>query len=107
MRLLRPLRQRGIALLWGGLATSAIGDQLYTVAITWIAVETLGGAAGYLSALQAGMTLATALAVGGWADRRDDRTMMIGADAARALALALLVATATATGRTSAVALVA
>ncbi|HKM62391.1 MAG TPA: MFS transporter [Acidisphaera sp.] len=106
MMLLRPLRQRAIALLWSGLATSAIGDQLYNVAITWIAVEALGAAAGYLSALQASMTLTTALVVGGWADRRDDRTMMIGADAARALALALLVATAMTTGRTSAAALV-
>ena len=106
MRLLRPLRQRAIALLWGGLATSAIGDQLYNVAITWIAVEALGAAAGYLSALQAGMTLLTALAVGGWADTRDDRSMMIGADLARALGLALLVAATVAIGRTPASALI-
>lgn len=29
MRLLRPLRTREVALLWGGLSLSAVGDQLY------------------------------------------------------------------------------
>jgi hypothetical protein len=48
MRLLRPLRDAPIALLWGGLATSAVGDQLYAVVLSWIAVAVFGAAAGYL-----------------------------------------------------------
>lgn len=38
MGILRPLRGRSMALLWGGLSLSAVGDQLYAVALTWIAV---------------------------------------------------------------------
>jgi MFS transporter, DHA3 family, macrolide efflux protein len=41
-----------MALLWGGLSMSSIGDQLGIVAIAWIAVSAFGPAAGYLAALQ-------------------------------------------------------
>src|SRR3712207_5491034 len=34
-RLLRPLRTPAVALLWGGLAASAIGDQLFAVVLSW------------------------------------------------------------------------
>ena len=80
MRLLRPLRDVPIALLWGGLATSAVGDQLYAVVLSWIAVAVFGAAAGYLTALQAAIVLMTALGSGRWADRRAHRSVMIGAD---------------------------
>ena len=48
MRVLAPLRQKDIALLWGGLAISAVGDQLYLVALVWIATRLLAiiGSAG-------------------------------------------------------------
>jgi MFS transporter, DHA3 family, macrolide efflux protein len=46
MGILRPLRGRSMALLWGGLSLSAVGDQLYAVALTWIAVGVLGSNAG-------------------------------------------------------------
>ena len=45
-----PPRYRAVALLWGGLATSAVGDQLYAVALAWIGVSVFGARAGYLSA---------------------------------------------------------
>ncbi len=99
MRIVQPLRVRAIALLWGGLATSAVGDQLYNVAIAWIAVGVLGAAAGYLSAAQALIATATALLAGAWADARDDRRLMIAADLVRAGVLAALVALWLATGR--------
>ena len=92
MRLLRPLRDVPIALLWGGLATSAVGDQLYAVALSWIAVAVFGAAAGYLTALQAAIVLMTALGSGRWADRRAHRSVMIGADLARAAVLLVVVA---------------
>jgi len=91
MRLLRPLRDVPIALLWGGLATSAVGDQLYAVVLSWIAVGVFGAAAGYLTALQAAIILLTALGSGRWADRRPHRSVMIGADLSRATVLLVVV----------------
>lgn len=89
--LLRPLRDPALALLWGGLATSAVGDQLFIVVLSWVAVGVLGTAAGYLTALQAAVVLATALFGGRWADRRAHRRLMIAADLGRAGVLVLLV----------------
>ncbi len=89
---LRPLRDPALALLWGGLATSAIGDQLFSVALAWIAVQALGTAAGYLNALQAATILAVALLAGRWADRRDHRRVMIAADLFRAATLLAVIA---------------
>ena len=66
VRLFRPLRDVPIALLWGGLATSAVGDQFYAVALSWIAVAVFGAAAGYLTALKAATVLVTALGSGRW-----------------------------------------
>ena len=76
-----------MALLWGGLSLSAIGDQLYAVALTWIAVGVFGSNAGYLSALQALIVLMTVLGIGRWADGWDQRHSMVGADLARAAVL--------------------
>lgn len=99
MRLLRPLRDTPIALLWAGLATSAVGDQLYAVALSWIAVSVFGAAAGYLGALSAAVVLLTALGCGAWADRRPNRAMMIAADGVRAVVLLLVMAVWLSTGR--------
>lgn len=92
MRILTPLRRGRLALVWGGLALSAIGDQLYGVALIWLAVGTLGPAAGYLSALQAAAVLVAALFGGRWAEGWDHRRAMIGADLVRAFALLVLAA---------------
>jgi MFS transporter, DHA3 family, macrolide efflux protein len=87
MRILRPLRGRSMALLWGGLSLSAIGDQLYAVALTWIAVGVLGPNAGYLSALQAFIGLLAVLFIGIWADRWEQLRSMIAADLVSAAVL--------------------
>jgi DHA3 family macrolide efflux protein-like MFS transporter len=89
--LLRPLRNGAVALLWSGLSLSALGDQLYAVALVWVAVGVFGPAAGYLTALQAGCGLLAALFTGRWADRWDRRRAMAGADLARASILLVLV----------------
>ncbi len=89
MRILVPLRDAALACLWGGLSLSAIGDQLFAVALIWIAVGLLGPWAGYLPALGATIVLATALLAGHWADFWEPRSAMIGADLARAVALVL------------------
>ena len=64
--ILAPLRSRAVALLWGGLAFSTVGDQFYAVALSWIAVGVFGAWAGLLTALGAGCLLVTALFVGRW-----------------------------------------
>ncbi len=102
MRILAPLRSAPVALLWGALSLSAIGDQFYIVALSWIAVGVLGAAAGYLNALGALCLLATALFVGRWADGWEQRRAMIGADMARAAILLLVVAGWVAAGTPSA-----
>ncbi|MBV8915261.1 MAG: MFS transporter [Acetobacteraceae bacterium] len=91
MRLLQPLRTRSILLLWSGMSLSAIGDQLYAVALSWIAVSVFGSAGGYLTALQAVVVLLAALGLGRWADRWDPQRSMIGADLLRAATLLLVV----------------
>ena len=90
--LLRPLGDRRVSLLWGGLTLSAIGDQLYAVALVWVAVGVFGPAAGYLSALQAACGMTAALLAGRWADRWQHRRAMAGADTVRACVLLGLVA---------------
>jgi MFS family permease len=91
VRILHPLRTAPTALLWGGLSLSAIGDQLYAVALGWIGVGILGANAGYLTALQSLVLLLAVLGVGRWADRWDPRRAMIGADLVRATILLAIV----------------
>ena len=105
MRIFHPLRRPPVALLWAGLSLSAIGDQLYGVALTWIATGVFGAAAGYLSAMQALTILLVALLSGNWADRRDQLRFMLGADLARATVLVVLVTAWLAAGRPSALGL--
>lgn len=81
-----------MALLWSGLATSAIGDQIYVVAIAWVGVAAFGSRAGWLTALGAGCGLVTVLFSGPWVDRHHPAAAMVAADLARALVLVLVVA---------------
>ncbi len=105
MRLLQPLRHRAMALLWGGLALSAVGDQAYNVAFAWIATEAFGAGAGFLVALGPMSGLLT-LAFGGQiADGLPPGRAMVWADLARAAALLLVVAAWTVAGRPPASAL--
>lgn len=90
--LLRPLRQPTVALLWGGLALSSIGDQAYAVAFTWIAVEAFGAAAGWLAAVGPLMVLLTLVLGGRVADGWAPLRAMLGADVIRAAALLGVVA---------------
>ena len=89
--LLRALTDQTIGLLWGGLALSAVGDQLFTVVLNWVAVGTLGAAAGYLAVLQAAIASATVLLSGRWVDLIGQTRVMIGADLVRAMVLAVTI----------------
>jgi MFS family permease len=106
VRILHPLRSPATALLWGGLSLSAIGDQLYAVALGWIAVSVLGANAGYITALQSLVLLLAVLGIGRWADRWEQRRSMIGADIVRAAILLGIVAAWLALGAPSATGLV-
>lgn len=83
-----------------------MGDQLYAVALTWIAVGVLGAGAGYLTALQSGCILLSVLFAGYWLDRWDHRRVLIADHLVEAGALALVVAAWTHTGSASPILLV-
>ena len=96
-----------MALLWGGLALSSVGDQAYAVAFTWIAVEAFGPAAGWLAAVGPLMVLLTLTFGGRLADGWAPLQAMLGADIVRAAALLGVVAAWSVSGAPSPVALVA
>lgn len=92
MMMLKALRNRPIALLWGGQALSAIGDEIYRVALIWLAVSLIGADTGFLAAGQCAAVLTFSLIGGRWADRWDHFRTLIGVDALRALIVLLPVA---------------
>jgi len=102
MRIFSPLRHKPIARLWSGLVFSALGDQLYIVALGWVAVGLFGAAAGYLGATRAGIIMLAVMFGGGLADRWNRQRTMIAADLVRALVLAVLVIAWALTGAPSA-----
>ncbi len=90
MAFLRMLRQRHLAILWLSQILSAIGDNLYTIAVVWIAVQVAGSGAGLVVAAQSVSALAFGLLGGVYADRWNRRTTMIVVDLVRAAAVAVL-----------------
>jgi MFS family permease len=83
--MLKALRRRPIALLWCGQASSAIGDEIYRVALIWFAVNLIGPDTGYLSAAQSAALLGLSLVGGKWADHWDHFKTMIWVDGLRAV----------------------
>ncbi len=64
MRAFAPLRNPIFARLWAALVVFTTGDELYRVALVWLAVGLVGRQAGYLSAMQSACMLVGA-ALGG------------------------------------------
>lgn len=91
-RALAPLRHRGFQLLAGGQLTSNIGDAFYAVALPWYVLATHGGALLLGTVLAAyGVPRTALVAVSGHAsDRWKPWTMMMAADAVRALSVGAL-----------------
>jgi MFS family permease len=84
---LGPLEERPFRLLWLGQGTSAIGDAMTPVALTFAVLHSTGSA-GDLGLVLAAYTLAHAgfiLAGGVWADRVERRLVMLTCDAVRAV----------------------
>lgn len=76
---LSPLRERPFRLLWIGQTTSAVGDSMTPLALTFAVLGTTGSA-GDLGLVLAAFTVAHAvfiLAGGVWADRLERRLVML------------------------------
>jgi hypothetical protein len=89
MRILRPLRIRDFALLFGGTTVSLFGDGIFLVALAWQVYE-LSNVPTALSIVGVAWTLPMVLflLVGGvLGDRFDRRRLMIAADVLRAAAI--------------------
>ncbi len=87
MRVFRALRHRQVQWLWGGQVFSAMGDEIYGIALVWYATNLLGTDAGYLSAVQAGSVFIFSLFGGVLVDHLDNRRVMILSDVLRGLAV--------------------
>ncbi|GER87455.1 hypothetical protein KDW_16170 [Dictyobacter vulcani] len=90
MGFLKALRHPAIALLWSSQVLSAIGDYLYSLAVVWIAVKTVGSGAGLVAAAQASSQLIFGLLGGVYADRWNRRLVMVTVDVLRAATVALM-----------------
>ena len=85
---LRPLRDPAVATVWSGLAASTIGEDVFRVAVVWIAAEQIGNAAGYVNAAQYAAMLVVGLLGASAFDRwRADRAMIGSKYASAVLAL--------------------
>jgi predicted MFS family arabinose efflux permease len=93
---LAPLRHREFRLLTAGQLTSNIGDGFYAVALPWYVLAIHGGTLLLGTVLAAyGIPRTVLVAVGGHAsDRWHPWTVMMAADAVRAVAVAVLAAVA-------------
>ena len=90
--LLAPLRHRDFRVLWTGMAVSLLGDGIFLIAVAWEAYS-LWNAPTALAIVGIGMTVPTIvfLVPGGVvSDRLDRRTVMLAADAIRAVAVGVL-----------------
>jgi len=84
------LRQRHLAILWVSQVLSAIGDNLYTIAVLWTAVRVAGGRAGIVAAAGTVATLVFGMLGGVYADRWDRQRTMAAVDLLRAATVAVL-----------------
>ncbi len=73
MNLLRPLRQRHLATLWGSQVLSSMGDHLYDLAVIWTAIQVAGSGAGIVAATNTLARLVCGLLGGVYADRWNRR----------------------------------
>ena len=82
--------RRHIVRLWLGQVATGLGDQLYSVALVWIAVESVGERAGWVMAAGALSRLGFGFVGGAYADRWDRQRTLIISDLLSAVAVATL-----------------
>jgi MFS transporter, DHA3 family, macrolide efflux protein len=90
MFVLAPLKRPPIALFWGSQMVTSIGEELYRVALIWLATAIAGHAAGWVAATQQISVLAISLVGGVLVDRWNSRKAMVAVDVTRAIALLLV-----------------
>jgi DHA3 family macrolide efflux protein-like MFS transporter len=73
----RPLKDRAVLIVWSGLCTSTIGEDLFRVASVWLAVEAAGNMVGLVTGVQYVAMLVAGLFGGVIFDRwRADKAMI-------------------------------
>jgi hypothetical protein len=90
--ILRPLRVRDFALLWGGLTVSFIGDGIYLIAIAWQTYD-ISNSPSALAGVGIAWSLPQVvlmLGSGVLSDRLDRRHLMIAGDVIRGIAIATI-----------------
>ena len=91
-KMLRPLRRRDFALLWGGMTISLLGDGIYIVAIAWLVLR-ISNSPTALGVVGVAWTIPQVISLlwGGVAsDRFDRRIVMIAADIARCIPIGII-----------------
>lgn len=83
--MLKALRHGAIRRLWFGQAMSSIGDEIYRVGLTWIAVGIIGADTGYLNSAQFLSLMILSFIGGKWADQWDPMRTMVRVDLLRAV----------------------
>ncbi len=76
MRAFAPLADPIVARLWTANSIVTTGDEVFRVALVWLAVQTVGRDVGYLGALQSGAMMAGAMFGGTLAGALDPRRAM-------------------------------
>lgn len=86
----KVFKNSNLVILWVSQLFSAIGDHLYVVAITWIAIKELGASAAYVIGAGTFSALFCGILGGIYADRWNRHKTMIITDILRALFVGLL-----------------
>jgi len=92
------LKDRRIRVLWIGLATSAIGGQLFGVGALWLAAEMAGPRASLLVTAQSAAILAVSILGGPVVEALPRRGFLIGVDLLSAVACAVVLMSSSASG---------
>lgn len=90
MRIFEALAHKPVRMLWAGQVFSAVGDEIYNIALVWYATQLIGTDAGYVASLQALAIFVFSLIGGVWVDHHDNRKVMIVTDLLRGLAILIL-----------------
>lgn len=88
MRIFVPLRERAVALVWGGQVLSSVGDELNIAATVWLAAQLWGAGAGYLMAANAACAFVASFVASAVVDDWDSKRTMITSDIVRGVAVA-------------------
>src|SRR5262249_1017163 len=93
-QLLGALQERDFRLFWIGQTTSAFGDSLIPVALSFAVIELTGSRSDLGVVLMAGVIPRVGLGLGGgvWADRIRRQVVMLSADAFRCLTQSVVAA---------------